>query len=250
MKRNTFRLSVHGLLSGLLLTACGGAPEAGLAEAGETLGTQQAALCTGLSVDNLVIDGASSYQGEIAGSGSWLNSIGSNAVRLEYYVDGILRSSEDRMGNSGTWYFSAAGAACGWHSVVVKAFPMVVDSAGNRTTCYDYPNEASTSVLEYCNPTSSVSCTRTSTTNIRCTGSAAQGTGTYTPYWQYSFTDLDESSYSSGWTSGTWTRNFYCAQPSYETLEDPKGPRTFQFQVKDSYGTWSNISSKTYTCLL
>ncbi|AKI99296.1 Hypothetical protein AA314_00923 [Archangium gephyra] len=138
------------LLSGLLLMACGTVDEASSTQGTEPLGTQESALCTSASVDSVSIDGASIYSGELAGSGSWMVSGGANAVRLEYLVDGVLYVSEERSGNSGTWYFSASGFQCGSHNFEVKAYPMIVDSAGNRTTCWTYPNMDSRPVGEAC----------------------------------------------------------------------------------------------------
>ncbi len=138
MQRELMRTSLRVLLSGLMLTACG-APELGGALTEEALGARESALCSGASVSSLTLDGVSSYLGEAAGSGGWGVSTSSNAVRLEYYVDGVQRSYEERPGTSGAWYFSKNGIACGSHTFEVRAFPMVIDSAGNRTTCSDVP---------------------------------------------------------------------------------------------------------------
>ncbi|HYO56084.1 hypothetical protein [Archangium sp.] len=139
MRRALTRSPLHALLSGLLLAACGGIPEAELGPSAETLGTQEAALCSGQYVEALSISGISSYEGEAAGSGGWDVSAFANAARLEYYIDGVLRSFEERSGNSGTWYFSRSGISCGTHNFEVRAYPMVIDSAGNRSTCIDAP---------------------------------------------------------------------------------------------------------------
>lgn len=155
MTPRSIRGLTSALLSGLLMTACGGGPEAGLAPSEEPLGTAGSALCSGASVTSLTISGISTYQGEMAGSGNWKVSTATNAVRLEYYVDGALRSSEDRCDaaggttnctGSGPWHFSASGISCGTHTFLVKAYPMVIDSAGNRTTCWDSPKSLSRSV--------------------------------------------------------------------------------------------------------
>jgi hypothetical protein len=137
------------LLLGLWLGACGGVPEAGLAPADEPLGTQESASCVGLSVTNLTISGLSSYQGELAGSGSWAVSPGANGIRLEYYLDGVLVSAEEHLGTSGTWYFSGE-MTCGTHTFQVKSFPMVVASNGGRSYCYSAVRSLSQSVTETC----------------------------------------------------------------------------------------------------
>ncbi|WP_052517718.1 hypothetical protein [Archangium violaceum] len=148
MQHRSFRAPLCSLLSALLLVACGGTDVAST-PAEEALGTQEAALCSGVSV-SASISGASLYQGELAGSGSWTVSTGANAVRLEYYVNNTLYTSEERTGTSGTWYFSYAGFSCGTYSFQVKAYPMVIDSNGNRSTCWASPNTASQSVSQAC----------------------------------------------------------------------------------------------------
>jgi hypothetical protein len=233
-------------MSGLLLAACGGAPEDTLAPAGEQMGTQESALCVGLSVTGLNIDGVSSYEGVAAGSGSWAVSTGANGVRMEYYVDGALRSATEYLGTSGGWNFSAGGTTCGGHNLVVKAFPMVVDSAGTRTTCYDYPQSASAPFSQYCNPTTTLSCTRSSTYQVKCTGSVSLGTGTHTAYWQS--TSMSEGS-SSGWLQGTLTRTFGCEQRTTENKDRPLDTFVFEFKVQDSNGNWSNVSSRSFSCV-
>jgi len=150
MPRETVRASLRILLSGMLLVACGNIPETAPALVEEPLGTREAALCAGLSVTTLTISGVSSYAAELAGSGSWAVSTSANAARLEYYIDGYLSSADERMGTSGTWYFSKAGMACGSHTLVVKAYPMVVDSSGSRTICYSSSRTVSQTVIEDC----------------------------------------------------------------------------------------------------
>jgi hypothetical protein len=151
MNRNPLRAPLSTLLSALLLVACGDTAETVPAPAEEALGTEEAALCAGLSVPTLTIAGASIYEGLLAASGSWAVSSGANAVRLEYYVNNVLYTSEERTGTSGTWYFSTAGLACGAnYTLLVKAFPMVIDSGGNRTTCWSAPKTTSTNVSEPC----------------------------------------------------------------------------------------------------
>lgn len=135
------RVLIRALLSGLMLTACG-TPETGLTPAEESLGTQQSALCYGVSVSGLTVDGVSTYGGAMAGAGGFAVSGGANAVRLEYYADGALKYYEERTGTSGSWNYSYGGFACGSHNFQVKAYPMIVDSAGTRTTCSSSPTSS------------------------------------------------------------------------------------------------------------
>jgi hypothetical protein len=235
------------LLSGLLLTACGGIPETEQAPSEESLGTQESAVCSGLSVSQLNITDLSSYGGEAAGFGNWAVSMFSNAIRLEYYVDGVLLSSDERPGNSGSWYFSARGITCGSHTVVVKGYPMVIDSNNNRTTCWGSPTTTSQTVIQDC-PTPSISCARSSTYYISCTGSATGGTGGYTPFWQ----DTEErhdtgTQYSSGWYQGAWTQSFYCPMKTREYLYN--GELTVEFKASDNSGMMSAApSARTFIC--
>ncbi|AKJ06031.1 hypothetical protein ATI61_110224 [Archangium gephyra] len=240
MLQKTIQSQVGVLLSGLMLAACGGVTEAELARE-ERLGTQESALCTGLGVDNVSISGVSSYNYEAAGSGEWQVSMGANAVRLEYYVDGTLYSFEERVGATGTWYFSASPMSCGPHTFEVKAYPMVVDSAGNRTTCMDAPNSADQAFEQYCAPTASVSCGRPGT-SLHCTGTAAGGSYSYTRYWQTVITDLDvgDEPMEGSWVAGTSTKDFYCPPI---TLGAPYYWKQIRFKVVDSVGTTSNIAS-------
>ena len=242
--QKTIRSLTCCLLSGLLLAACGGTAEDALAPAEEQLGTQASPLCVGVSVSGLSIDGVSSYEYVAAGGGSWAVANGANGVRMEYYVDNVLRSTTEYLGTSGGWNFSAGGTACGGHNLVVKAFPMVVDSAGNRTTCYDYPQTASAPFSQYCPPTTSLSCTRSSTYQVKCTGSVSLGTGTNTYYWQSSWSDGP-----SGWFQGTNTRTFGCEQRTTSNKDRPLDTFVFEFQVQDSNGNPSNVSSKSFSCV-
>jgi hypothetical protein len=87
----------------------------------------------------------------LSANGSWTVSSGANAVRLEYYVNGTLSTVEERVGVTGDWTFSASGAYCGIaHTLEVKAWPMIIDSAGNRTTCSAALTSASQSVTRDC----------------------------------------------------------------------------------------------------
>ncbi|HEX5744870.1 MAG TPA: AMP-binding protein [Archangium sp.] len=135
------------LLCGWLMgVGCGGQDTGGV-PAVEPLGTQEAAMCAGTSVSSLSLAGISTYEGEMAGNGQWAVASPANAVRLEYYLDNVLQSSEERPYASGTWYFSTAGVACGSHGFLVKAIPMVIDSAGNRTVCWSSPGRTLTQTV-------------------------------------------------------------------------------------------------------
>ncbi|SEN07977.1 hypothetical protein SAMN05444354_13030 [Stigmatella aurantiaca] len=124
------------LFAGFLGMACGGTGDDSPAPASPELGVQESELCSAVSVTSLTLTGASTYMGELAGNGTWAVSTFSNAVRLEYYLDGALFAYEERPGHSGLFYFSRNGVSCDvWHSLQVKAFPMIIDSNGNRTTC-------------------------------------------------------------------------------------------------------------------
>ncbi|HEX5749115.1 MAG TPA: hypothetical protein VFZ09_22930 [Archangium sp.] len=149
MSSAPLRPFVHVLLPLLLVVGCG-TSETLPPDAEESLGTQEAAVCSGLTVTTLTLSGASTYLGEMAASGSWAVSAGANAVRLEYYIDNVLYSVEERTGTSGTWYFSNTGVACGARTLLVKAWPMVIDSGGNRTTCYGALKTLSQTVTEAC----------------------------------------------------------------------------------------------------
>lgn len=139
MRRDSAQAPLHLLLLGLLV-ACGSVQDVEQdAAAQEALGTQQSALCYGVSVSGLTVAGVSTYDGVMAGAGGFTVSGGANAVRLEYYVDGALKYYEERTGTSGSWNYSYGGFACGSHSFQVKAYPMIVDSAGNRATCSSSP---------------------------------------------------------------------------------------------------------------
>jgi hypothetical protein len=247
LRRDVIRSPLCALLSGLILAACGLAPEeSGLAPSGDTLGTQRSALCSGTSVSTLNISGISSWGGEMAGNGNWAVSGGANAVRLEYWVDGTLRTSEERPGTSGTWYFSTLGITCGAHTFEVKAIPMVMDSAGTDTTCWSSPGlSASQAVTQDC-PTASLSCSRSSSSFITCTGSGSGGSGSpYSALWQEEVQFDDGSEYISTWDQGAFTQPFFC---QYTTFRTPSDRLTVRFKVRDSSGMASPIRSISYFC--
>jgi hypothetical protein len=259
MLRHAIRVPARALLPGLLLAACGGPIDVGLApSAEEPLGTQEAALCSGLSVTNLTLNGISSYLGEMAGSGAWTVSPGAQGARLEFYVDGVLRSVSEEVGTpdasgtvSGSWYFSTTGIACGKHTFQVRAYPMVISSTGGRTTCFDSGQTRTEYVIQEggCAPTTSVSCQRISKGTIRCTGSASGGTGSYTPYWQeYWKSAIYGQEYLFDWYQRPWTADFQCSATTSTTYYDLM---QFRFQVVDNgNGMTSNVStSQVFVCM-
>ncbi|HYO71239.1 MAG TPA: hypothetical protein VEU33_34680 [Archangium sp.] len=229
MTHKTLHIPLGVLLAGLVLAACGGVPDAGQEplDEGQT-GRREAALCSGLSVTDLTLNGISTFQGEMAGNGAWTVSTSSNAARLEFYVDGALRSVSEEVGTpnatgtiSGSWYFSATGVACGTHTFEVRAWPMVISSSGSRTTCYENaPRVITRSVTEACPepPISWHNCVRKTSTTVQCTGGAQGGTAPYTAYWKVG--------HSGRWFAGSMIQTFTYA------LNTP-----YYFQVKDAAGT-------------
>ncbi|MDC0709625.1 hypothetical protein POL68_14230 [Stigmatella sp. ncwal1] len=241
------RLSRFGLLRimlvGLFPMACGN-PESSLAE--EPLGTSDAALCSGVSVSSLSIADGSSYGGDLAVFGSFAVSVFSNAVRLEYSVDGVLKAVDERPQPNGSWYFSGNGLTCGAHAFQVKAYPMIIDSNGNRTTCYDGgPRTVSRTFTQAC-PSASISCMRTSADQVTCTGSANGGTGSYTPFVQEELRPADhpESNYNTGWYPGGWSWTRYCPQAYSFPLDEI----FVRFKVRDNSGMESSADFGWITC--
>ncbi|EAU69377.1 hypothetical protein STIAU_3644 [Stigmatella aurantiaca DW4/3-1] len=223
--------------------ACG-SPESSLAE--EPLGTSDAALCSSVSVSSLNITDGSSYGGELAVFGTFGVSVFSNAVRLEYYVNGVLKAVDERPQPSGTWYFSGAGLTCGAHAFLVKAYPMIIDSNGNRTTCYTSgARTVSQSFTQAC-PASSISCVRVSSSHVTCTGSASGGTGSYTPFVQEDLRPADhpESNYNTGWYPGGWSWTRLCPQAHSFPMDEI----FVQFKVRDNSGMESSADFAQITC--
>ncbi|AKJ06030.1 hypothetical protein ATI61_110225 [Archangium gephyra] len=249
ISRDTIRLSLGSVLTGLVLTACGGVSDSGLAPAEESLGTQQSALCTGLAVDGLSIDGISSYNYEVAGSGQFSMSTGANAVRMEYYLDGVLKSATEYSGNSGTWFFSSMLSTCGMHDFEVKAYPMVVDSAGNRTTCFENPSSDTASFEQYCSPTASLDCYRFDEYELVCHASASGGSHSFSQYlWRTDrrMTPTGSHIYSS-WTADGSTVYFPCWFP--EPRDPYYGTLSIQLKVVDSDGTVTPVvASSAFRC--
>lgn len=248
-QRRPARSALHSLLSGVLLAACGGIPGSEVAPSEEPLGTREAAICSGLSVTSLNIDGISTYEGELAGAGTWSVSTFANGVSLEFYVDGQTPpSTTERLGSSGTWAYSRTGVACGPRTFEVRAYPMSVASDGAKTVCRESYKSATRIVTEPCPTIASVSCSRISTTTLRCTGKGSGGSGSYTPSWQfYVYSYYDQMEYSWPTYLGMWTADISCTAVSatataYDVLR-------LDFKVTDSNGvTSSTVSSPSYKC--
>jgi hypothetical protein len=150
--RTPFSLFLLGLLA-----ACGGMEPNGLdAMDEEALGTSTAAMCSNSTVSGLAISGISTYQGEMVGSGSWAVTYPANAVWLDYYINNVKQSSEQRISEarSGSWSFSKTGVSCGSHTFKVIAYPMVTYSSGS-SVCWSNTSLTRTQVVsepcpEYC----------------------------------------------------------------------------------------------------
>lgn len=237
------------LLPTLLLSAsCGLPPESLSAESGEPPGHLESALCSGASVSDLSLLGASAYGGELGAAGSWTVS-SANGVRLEFLVDGQTQAVSERPSASGTWNHSSQGLACGAHTLQVRAWPMVIDSAGNRTTCMAQgPRILSQSFNQDC-PSASVRCLHTSRWQVTCTGSAGGGTGTLTPVWQqqYRLPSQWDWNVNLPWYEGNWTHVMSCEAPLYASLDDAQVQ--VQFKVRDSTGMESVVTSDLLYCL-
>jgi hypothetical protein len=136
-----------------LLAACNSIPEAGRdAAAQESPGTVKAAMCAGASVSNLTVSGINTIQGEMAGAGDWAVTYPANAVRLDYYIDGVLQTSDMRRSDNraGSWSFSQSGVACGTHTFEVKAYATVSYSGGDTICWNSGPGSLSRVVSEPC----------------------------------------------------------------------------------------------------
>jgi hypothetical protein len=249
-QRRPTRSALGPLLSGLLLAACGAGelPGSEWVPSEEPLGTREAAMCSGLSVTSLTLDGISTYQGELAGAGTYAVSTFANAVSLEFSVDGQTPSSTERLGSSGTWSYSRTGVACGSRTFEVKAYPMVVASDGTKTVCRESYKSVTRIVTEPCPTIASISCSRISTEKVRCTGQGSGGSGAYTPSWKTSvYSYYDQMEYS--WPSylGLWTVDLSCrAVPANATAHDVL---RLDLKVTDSNGVTSNtVSSPNFKC--
>ncbi|HYO71057.1 MAG TPA: hypothetical protein VEU33_33755 [Archangium sp.] len=148
MPRELIRAPFSLLLLGLL-AACGGIDANGVdVMDGEELGTSNAAMCSNSTASGLNISGISTYQGEMAGAGDWQVTYPANAVWLDYYIDNVKQSSEQRLSEtrSGSWSFSKSGVSCGTHTFKVIAYPMVTYSSGS-SVCWSNTSQTRTQVV-------------------------------------------------------------------------------------------------------
>lgn len=242
MKRDLIRSPLCAVLSGMMLMACGGPEETGLAQA-EDLGTQESAICSGSSVSTLSSSGFSSWGGEAAGAGSWTVAYPANGIHVDYYIDGALRGSSDIQGNasrSGSWNFSYSPVSCGSHKFEAKGYPITLHSNGTIDRCPSSgPKTLTVNFTQAC-ASASLSCSRTSSTYVTCTGSASSGAGApYTPLWQQRVEREDGSTYTSAWSQGSMSRSFYCP---FTNIIFPSDMLTVSFKVRDASGMESQAT--------
>ncbi|MFE8596485.1 hypothetical protein [Archangium violaceum] len=152
MRRESVQAPLHLLFLGLL-AACGSIQDTEQdAAARESLGTVKAAMCAGASVSSLTIQNVTTYLGEMAGGGNWAVTYPANAVHLQYYIDGVLQSSDtrDSTTRSGPWSFSQAGVACGSRTFEVRAYATVIYSGGSTVCWNSSPQTLTRTVTEPC----------------------------------------------------------------------------------------------------
>jgi hypothetical protein len=252
MARDLLKASLKALLSGLLLTACGGPAEEAPTAAEAPLGTEASALCTGATVSSITISSVTAFGGEASGSGTWSVTSPANGIHLEFYIDGIKRGEQQLRGDSnraGTWSFSYRPVACGGsHTLVLKAYPLSILSTGVDRCETSSPASASAAFSEAC-PTSTLSCARSSSTEIACTGSGAGGTGgPYTGQWQRTEENRSTGSvYQSGWYAGPLTNTFYCPQ-GFPIVAPTNSELRIDFKARDANGLESSALSQSYPC--
>jgi hypothetical protein len=130
----------------------------------------------------------------------------------------------------------------------VRAYPMIVASDGTKTVCRESYKSVTRIVTEPCPTTASISCSRISTTTVRCTGTGSGGSGSYTPSWHtYVYSYYDQMEYS--WPSylDMWTVDMSCRAVS--TTATAYDVLRLDFKVTDSNGVTSNtVSSPNYKC--
>ncbi|WPB82007.1 hypothetical protein KYC5002_23195 [Archangium violaceum] len=249
MHIDPIRSVLRALLSGLMLSACGGMPdEVGLAPAGETLGTQEAALdCAGASVTTLNIGGMSSWGGVLSGGGNWSVTYPANGVKLSFYVDGVWRGDQTLQGDanrSGSWSFNDSSISCGSHTFQVRAYPAIYDSSGNPPgTCATGSTSKTFAFTQGC-PTANLSCTQIPY-SASCTGSGSGGTGGYTHFMQDVYTENGVTN-ANPWREGGTSWGAYCPLVTGGTT----GTRqiTVYYKVIDSSGAQSPVVSRTMYC--
>ncbi|WPB82381.1 hypothetical protein KYC5002_25090 [Archangium violaceum] len=245
------------MLSGLVLSGCGGVPdESGLAPAAEeTLGAQESALdCAGASVTSLNLGTVGSWGGVLStSSATWSVAYPANGIILEYYVDGVLRGTQPIQGDanrSGTWTFNDSPLACGSHTFQVKGYPAVFESGTPAPgRCTTGSMTKSTTFSEAC-PTAAWSCSRTTTTTIKCTASGSGGTGgPFTALWSEVEENHDTGGvYQTGWYQGPLTHTFFCPQKT--SIQFPyNGSLDISLKTRDANGLESAVLTRSYICV-
>ncbi|HYO72168.1 MAG TPA: hypothetical protein VEU33_39455 [Archangium sp.] len=246
------RLPLCSLVSGLMLAACGGAPdETGVDPAGaEALGTQESALdCAGASVTSLNTGVVSSWGGVLStGSGTWSVAYPANGIILEYYVDGVLRGTQPILGDanrSGAWSFNDSPVACGTHTFEVRGYPAVFDSATSAPgRCTTGSTTRTSSFTQGC-PTATLTCTHASNT-ISCTGSGSGGEGgPYVSLWREGI-QADWGSNYSDWEEGSNSFSLFCIPAS---TRDNFYRQFIYYKVRDASGMESPVRTYSRLCL-
>ncbi|WPB82393.1 hypothetical protein KYC5002_25150 [Archangium violaceum] len=252
MPRKTLHVPVAALLSGLMLSACGGVPEEGVAPAGaEAVGTRESAMCSLMSVTNLTVEGLDSYDHVAAGAGAWTVSPSTNSVYMEFWFDNEPNPNTQRITGTydpatgktnGRWSYSRGNVSCGAHRVVIKAFPRNISSNGNEEVC-STPWTITRDIYQDCGTPqlNSLYCSRypnppTSPT-VRCDAFAGGGAGGYTYWWRTN---------GGGWVQGQshGSQFFNCPASGYYTTM-----AQYQVKVVDSAGRESGIlTSPTFYC--
>lgn len=255
MKRALLGHPLRLLLSGLMLTACGGPMESEPTPAetpapAEELGTQESASCTGSSVNGLAISGFSSYGGEAAGGGTWSVTYPGNAVHLEYSIDGVVTGQAEVLGDAnraGSWSASYKPVSCGTqHVFKVRAYPMTIASSGEKFWCPGSGVQERTWYFSEPCPTSTLSCSRTSSSQMTCTGTASGGTGgPYNALWYER--EVHDSGLTSnyGWYQGPLSKSFYC--PSSPFLPS-NGTMNIWFVARDANGLEAPMLNRSFPC--
>lgn len=184
--------------------------------------------------------------------GSWQVAYPANAVFLEYYIDGVRydygdHTPDDPINRTGSWHFSHQGIACGSHTFEVRAWPLVLSSTGRDVCGPSASKTLSQSFSEAC-PIGALSCARSSTTSITCTGNGSGGTGgPYTALWKVE-EKVGSRPQVSDWSSGLLTETFIC--PKKTSIQYPyNGELTVSFMARDASGLVSPPLSRTFICV-
>jgi hypothetical protein len=257
MNRSLLGPPLRLLLSGLMLTACGVPMDSELASdeapvPAEELGVKESASCAGSSVSGLAIAGFSSYGGEVSGGGTWSVTYPANAAHLDFFLDGVVSGQAEVLGDSnrsGSWSFSYKPVSCGTtHTFKVRAYPMTVSSNGEKFWCPGSgPQERTWTFSEPC-PTSTLSCSRSSSSQMTCTGSASGGTGApYSALWYEREVHNSGLVSNYGWYQAPMAKSFYCPLPMSPFLP-ANGTLTIWFVGRDATEMEAPALSRTFSC--